>query len=101
MLEQEGCVCDMVRVSARNDFVAALKHDQFDLILSAMKLPAFDGLEALALALEAAPDTPFIIVSGTIGEETAIDCLLNGATDYVLKRNMARLVPAVRRALRE
>jgi PAS domain S-box-containing protein len=101
MLEREGYVCDMVRVESRAEFVAALMESRFDLILSDMKLPAFDGMEALELARSISPDIPFIIVSGTMGEETAIESLLKGATDYVLKTNMARLVPAVRRALQE
>ena len=101
LLEREGYVCDMVRVETRGDFTAALQNSHFDLILSDMKLPAFDGIEALKIAKAMVPETPFILVSGTMGEETAIDSLLQGATDYVLKTRMARLVPAVRRALEE
>ena len=72
-----------------------------DIILSDFTLPGFDGLSALEIARELAPDTPFIFLSGTIGEERAIDALQRGAYDYVLKTNMARLVPAVRRALND
>ncbi len=71
------------------------------LILSDFTLPDFDGLAALEIACEEAPDIPFIFLSGTIGEERAIEALRRGAVDYVLKTNPARLVPAVRRALRE
>lgn len=101
LLEREGYVCDMMRVEGRNDFIAALRDNEFDLILSDMKLPGFDGLTALQLSCQLAPDIPFIIVSGTMGEDAAIESLVNGATDYVLKTRMARLVPAVRRALQE
>src|SRR5712692_6950213 len=80
-------------------FVEAL-HD-FDpvIILSDFSMPGFDGMAALALARELCPETPFIFVSGTIGEEYAIRALRNGATDYVLKTNLVRLPAAVERAL--
>lgn len=89
------------RVQYHKDFISALETKTFDLILADYSLPDFDGLEALAIAREKAPRTPFIFVSGVIGEETAIDSLRNGATDYVLKRRMDRLVPAVQRAIAE
>jgi len=89
------------RVAEREDFVAALEANWPDLILSDFNLPSFDGLEALALAQAACPDTPFIFVSGAMGEEVAIDALKRGATDYVLKDRISRLGPAVQRALRE
>jgi len=72
-----------------------------DIILSDFSMPNFDGMFALAVAREAAPDTPFIFVSGTIGEEYAIRALQNGAIDYVLKNNLLRLPAAVERALQE
>ena len=72
-----------------------------DIILSDFSLPRFDGLSALKVAREIAPDLPFVFVSGTIGEERAIEALQCGAMDYVLKSNLARLAPAVRRALEE
>src|SRR5258706_11142954 len=71
------------------------------LILADYTLPSFDGLSALMLASSARPDLPFIFVSGTLGEEVAIEALKIGATDYVLKTGMSRLVPSVQRALRE
>jgi PAS domain S-box-containing protein len=89
------------RVADREPFVAALAEDWPDLILSDFHLPNFDGLEALALAQAACPDTPFIFVSGAMGEEVAIDAVKRGATDYVLKDRLSRLGPAVQRALRE
>lgn len=89
------------RVADRKHFVGALVEDWPDLILSDFHLPNFDGLEALTLAQATCPDTPFIFVSGVMGEEVAIDALKRGATDYVLKDRLSRLGPAVRRALRE
>ena len=89
------------RVADREHFVAALEEDWPDLILSDFNLPGFDGLEALALAQATCPDTPFIFVSGAMGEEVAIDAVKRGATDYVLKDRISRLGPAVERALRE
>jgi signal transduction histidine kinase len=71
------------------------------LILSDFSLPTIDGYTALAIAQEKCPDVPFIFVSGTLGEETAIETLKKGATDYVLKHRLTRLVPSVHRAMRE
>src|SRR5262249_29068652 len=93
--------CRIIRVQDRTDFLAALQDGEFDLILSDHKLPAFDGLSALNLALSVRPDIPFIFVSGTLGEEAAIEALKVGATDYVLKTRLSRLAPAVQRALGE
>jgi signal transduction histidine kinase len=72
-----------------------------ELDLSDFSLPTFDGYTALALAQEKCPDVPFIFVTGTLGEEVAIETLKKGATDYVLKHRLSRLVPSVHRALRE
>jgi diguanylate cyclase (GGDEF)-like protein len=80
-------------------FVAALRDFVPDIILSDFSMPVFDGMSALAIAREMRPETPFIFVSGTIGEEYAIRALKNGATDYVLKTNLVRLPAAVERAL--
>src|SRR5213083_2634570 len=84
-----------------DDFVAALREFTPHVILSDFSMPGFDGMEALALAQEISPDTPFVFVSGTIGEEYAIRALKGGATDYVLKGNLVRLPVAVTRALDE
>ena len=100
-LRQTGIVHSYRRVADREPFVAALAEGWPDLILSDFHLPNFDGLEALALAQAACPDTPFIFVSGAMGEEVAIDAVKRGATDYVLKDRLSRLGPAVHRALRE
>ena len=80
---------------------AALAAALPDVILSDFSLPQFDGMSALAVAREVAPDVPFIFLSGTIGEERAIEALKCGAIDYVLKTNPKRLVPAVQRALED
>ena len=92
---------ELVRVDTRAAFLARLEEKDFDLILSDYTMPGFDGREALLLAREKRPDVPFLFVSGTIGEDTAIEALKNGATDYVLKHRLMRLIPAVDRALRE
>lgn len=89
------------RVDTRADFLEALERERFDLILSDYTMPGFDGVQALALAHARCPEIPFLFVSGTIGEDTAIEALKSGATDYVLKHRLMRLIPAVDRALRE
>jgi len=98
-LDRHDFYCEIERVETREDFVAALERGGFDLILSDFSLPTFNGHAALEIAREKQPDVPFLFVSGTIGEEVAIDALKSGATDYVLKDRLPRLVPAVRRAL--
>jgi len=88
-------------VETEASFTAALEEFSPDIILSDFSMPGFDGMAALAIARELRPDTPFIFVSGTIGEEYAIRALKSGATDYVLKSNLVRLPAAVERALAE
>jgi PAS domain S-box-containing protein len=100
LLEADHFVCDVTRVQTRAEFLDALEAGGIDLILADYKLPSFDGLSALKLALDARPDLPFIFVSG-FGEEIAIEALTSGATDYILKTRLSRLVPSVQRALRE
>ena len=100
-LEAGGITCATHCVQNRDAFVAALEHGGIDLILSDFSLPAFDGFSALELARARCPDVPFILVSGILGEEPAIDSLRHGATDYVLKQRLSRLVPAVHRAMQE
>ncbi len=89
------------RVVDAEGFRTALLQGGFDLILSDYQLPGFDGLEALKLARLHAPGTPFIFVSGVLGEERAVETLKEGAVDYVLKQRLTRLPSAVRRALDE
>jgi len=100
-LEADQLVCDVNVVKTRAEFLTGLESQQIDLVLADYKLPSFDGLSALKLLLSIRPDLPFIFVSGTFGEESAIEALKIGATDYVLKTRLSKLVPAVRRALRE
>src|SRR6201993_951769 len=100
-LELEGLACTLTRVETEPGFVAALQQGAFDLILADYTLPSFDGLSALRIARQQRPDLPFIFVSGTMGEEVAIESLKIGASDYVLKTRLSRLVPSVQRALRE
>jgi PAS domain S-box-containing protein/diguanylate cyclase (GGDEF)-like protein len=100
-LRQGGIECEILCVADRPAFVQALDELAPDLILSDFSLPAFDGFSALALAREKRPDTPYIFVSGTIGEERAIESIKRGATDYVLKSNLRRLPAAITRALNE
>jgi len=101
LLLSNGIACEMSRVETRAEVFDALEHSTVDLILSDCKLPNFSGLQALEIAQALKPEVPFVFLSGTIGEETAIESLRNGATDYVLKNRLSRLVPAVRRALEE
>src|SRR6266446_1282705 len=100
-LEGEGIQSELTRVETEQDFLAALKRESLDLILADYTLPSFDGLSALRIAQQHSPDVPFIFVSGTLGEDVAIEALKTGATDYVLKTRLARLGPAVTRALGE
>ena len=100
-LEEAGIRSELTRVEAEQDFISALNGGRFNLILADYTLPAFDGLSALKLAQEHAPDVPFLFVSGTLGEDVAIEALKKGATDYVLKTRLARLGPSITRALRE
>src|SRR5262249_42452963 len=88
-------------VETRDAFEAALAREQFDLIIADYYLPAYDGIQAVKLAREKAPETPTLLVSGTIGEEAAIESLKAGAADYILKHWPERLLPPVRRARRE
>ena len=101
LLEADHFVCEVIRAQTRAEFLAALEDGGIDLILADYTLPSFDGLSALKLAMNARPDLPFIFVSGSLGEEKAIEALKIGATDYVLKTRLSRLVPSVQRALRE
>ena len=100
-LEQAELVSDITRVDTRDAFLSQLHQKPFDLIVSDFSLPGFDGLSALRLVREKKFDTPFIFVSGTIGEERAVAALREGATDYVLKDRLSRLPEAIRRSVAE
>ncbi|MBI5524353.1 MAG: response regulator [Desulfarculus sp.] len=99
-LERAGLHPLSVRVETAEAFRQALQKP-WDLIVSDHHMPGFGGVQALGLRNQLAPDTPFIVVSGTIGEETAVEAMRLGASDYLMKNNLARLVPAIRRELAE
>lgn len=101
LLTKEGYQVESVLTDDRAGFEAALAREKFDIILADYLLPSYNGLEALCAARKKCPETPFLLVSGTIGEQAAIESLKGGATDYVLKHWPERLVPAVRRAVEE
>ncbi|MEW6585324.1 MAG: HD domain-containing phosphohydrolase [Nitrospirota bacterium] len=100
-LRKEGLSFRAKRVDTREDYIAEIRRFNPDLILSDYTLPSFDGMSALSILKGMNPKTPFIFVSGTIGEEKAIEALKQGAADYVLKNRLSRLVPAVNRALKD
>lgn len=100
-LERAGVPCDIRRVDSEHEFVRALREFLPDVILSDFSLPQYDGMTALRLARSSRLEIPFIFISGTIGEEVAIEALKQGASDYVLKGNLRRLPSAVRRVLQE
>ena len=91
--------CRFMRVETREEYITALEEFEPALIVSDFKLPHFDGLSALNLALERCPDVPFIIVTGSMNEDTAVDCMKAGAWDYVIKEHVKRLGTAIEGAL--
>jgi PAS domain S-box-containing protein len=101
ILDAGDIACDVRRVTTEDDFATALRLESVDLILADYTLPSFDGLSAFRIAQRDWPQIPFIFVSGTLDEEVAIEALKSGATDYVFKTRLARIVPSVQRALRE
>jgi PAS domain S-box-containing protein len=101
MLQAEWPDCSLTVVATREDFLSALSRGDYDLVLSDFQLPGFNGLEALELTRERAPEVPFIFFSGTIGEERAIEAVRAGASDYVIKDRMQRLPVSIQRVLRE
>lgn len=98
---QEWPDCVIKLVDNREEFLATLQADESDLILSDFTLPAFNGLEALALVRELGTATPFLFLSGSIGEDKAVAALQRGAADYLIKDRPARLIPAIRAALEQ
>lgn len=100
-LRDGGLNFTIKRVDSKAHYLEELEENPPDLILLDYALPDFDGFTALQLAQEKYPDIPFIFVTGTLGEEVVIEMLKSGATDYVLKTRLSRLVPAVQRAMRE
>jgi len=98
-LNRAGILFSSKRVETRDDFLKELKDFAPDLILSDYKLPHFDGMAALEITKEVAPTIPFIIITGSMNEETAVECMKAGAIDYVIKDHLARIGPAVKGAL--
>lgn len=98
LIRREWPQCAIHHVATEEEYRAALERETFDLVLSDYSLPGFDGLKALAMARSRFPDTPFVFLSGTIGEERAVEALKGGATDYVIKDRPTRLIPAIRQA---
>ena len=99
LLIQSDIGCEIEHVKTRIEFQTAVEQGGFDLILSDYSLPGFDGIAALEIAQHQCPDVPFIFVTATMGEEVAIETLKSGATDYVLKQRLDRLIPSIQRAL--
>jgi signal transduction histidine kinase len=99
-LRQEWPDCEIFTVSTAKDFQTALQ-EHSDLIISDYNMPQYNGLQALCLSRELAPQIPFIFLSGTIGEERALEALRSGASDYVIKDRPKRLIPAIKRALQD
>ncbi|RPI99482.1 MAG: response regulator, partial [Chloroflexi bacterium] len=89
------------RVETAEAMQEALYYQAWDLIVCDYAMPHFNGLEALRLFRETGKDTPFLVVSGTIGEDIAVNTMLAGARDYIMKDRLSRLVPAVQRELHE
>ena len=100
-LKRGGIAAEITVVENEREFRRALEESPPQIILSDFGLPGFDGARALEIARELAPETPFIFVSGTIGEENAVRALRDGATDYIVKGNLLRLPAAVLRALEQ
>jgi CheY-like chemotaxis protein len=101
MLITESVPSQIEAVKSRDEFEFALRNKAYDLIISDYSLPSFNGMVALSITRLICPETPFIFLSGTMGEELAIEGLHGGAVDYVLKQRPSRLLPAIRRALND
>ena len=101
LLTDAGYDLNMDCTAAEKEFVSFLRSHKYDIILSDFKLPGFDGFTALRWSVEICPDVPFICISGTVGEETAVELLKKGAVDYILKDRLIRLPSAIQRALDE
>ena len=101
ILRRSGFSLTCHRVETAQAMEEALARHGWDLVIADYSLPSFDGLAALRLLRERAPDLPFILVSASVGEDTAVEAMKAGANDYVLKHNLARLRPAIERELAE
>jgi PAS domain S-box-containing protein len=100
-LKDAGYDLNIDCTASEKEFVSFLRSHKYDIILSDFKLPGFDGFTALRWSMEICPNVPFICISGTVGEETAVELLKKGAVDYILKDRLVRLPSAIQRALDE
>jgi len=101
LLQSAGLQLEIDCVDNREAYVAALARGTYDIILADYSLPMFDGLSALELARSLRPDIPFLFVTGALKDDSAVETLRRGATDFIVKQRLSRLVPAIHRALRE
>src|SRR2546423_746440 len=99
-LASEALNCEIVRAKNRADFEQSLESASFDLILSDYAIPGYSGFAALQRVRAKDPAIPFILLSGTLSEDEAVESLHAGATDYIIKQRLSRLAPAIRRALK-
>ncbi len=100
-IEQQGMKVEYLRVERESELISALNANAPDIILADYQLPEYNGIEALRICASSFPGIPFIFISGTLGEEKAVEMLKYGASDYILKQNLTRLVPAITFALNQ
>lgn len=101
LLKKNGYIVVSERVETGEEMIEALENRKWDIVISDYQLPDFNGMEALKIFMERDIDIPFILVSGKIGEETAVDLMKMGAHDYIMKGNTARLIPAIKSHLKQ
>lgn len=101
ILQEEGIECSITKAASKKEYFSKIHQYDYDIILSDNALPDYDGLSALKYARKHKPHIPFIFVSGTIGEERAVEALRYGARDYVLKKHLNKLAPAIQRIIHE
>jgi PAS domain S-box-containing protein len=101
ILKEERIECSITRASCKKEYFSKILQNDYDIIIADNSLPDYDGISALKYAREHKPKIPFIFVSGTIGEDRAVEALRYGARDYVLKRNLNKLAPAIKRIMHE
>ncbi len=100
-LDEDGLPFTLTHVATKDDFELAITGGKFDVVLCDYNIPGYDGIAALACARARHPHTPVLLISGSLGEEAAVECLHLGATDYIIKDRLKRLGVAIRRALAE
>jgi PAS domain S-box-containing protein len=101
ILKEEGIECSITRASCKKEYFSTIHQNDYDIILADNSLPDYNGISALKYAKEHKPQIPFIFVSGTIGEDRAVEALRFGAKDYVLKQHLSKLAPAIERVMHE